>query len=76
VRAALDIVVCGLQQCWEIVFPSFLTTPGQTTIEMAAMLAMIAYKTGSMHHSGTVCSEQCKEDPRPKFALESTIPDS
>jgi hypothetical protein len=51
-------------------------TPGQTTIETAAMLAMIAYKTGNMHHSGTICSEQGKKDPRPKFTLESTIPDS
>jgi predicted secreted protein len=74
--AALDIIVCELQQCWKIVFPSFLMTPSQTTIEMAAMLAMIAYKTGNMHHSRTVCSEQCKEDPRLKFMLESTIPDS
>jgi hypothetical protein len=76
VRAALDIVVCGLQDSWEIVFPMFLMMPSQTTIETAAMLAMIAYKTGYMHHTGSVCSEQREENFRPQFALESAIPDS
>ena len=76
VRAAFDIVVCGLQESWEIVFPMFLTMPGQTTIETAAVLAMIAYKTSYMHHTGSVCSEQCEENFRLKFALESAIPDS
>jgi len=56
VGAALYSVVCRLQECWEIVFPMFLTMPSQTTIETAAMLAMIAHKASYMHHSRTVSS--------------------
>jgi len=76
VGAALHSVVCRLQECWEIVFPMFLTMPSQTTIETAAMLAMIAYKAGYMHHSRTICSQQSKENLRSQFALESAIPDA
>jgi hypothetical protein len=52
-----------------------LTMPSQTTIETAAMFAMIAHKTGYMHHTGSICSEQHKEDFRLKFTLKSAIPD-
>ena len=75
VGTALHSVVCGLQECWEIVFPMFLTMPSQTTIEMAAMLAIIAHKAGYMHHSRTISSQQSKENLRSQFTLESAILD-
>lgn len=54
--------------------PVFLMTPGQTTIKAAAMLAMIAYKSSNVHDTRTICSEQCKENLRLKFALKGSIP--
>ena len=74
-RTALNTVAYGLQKCWEIVLPMFFMMPGQTTIKMAAVLAMIAHQASYMHHTRSICSEQRKENFRPKFALESAIPD-
>jgi hypothetical protein len=50
------IIVVRLQESWEIVLPMLLTTPFHSTIETAAMLAMIAHKPSDVHHTWSVSS--------------------
>jgi hypothetical protein len=40
------------------------------------MLAMIAYHTGDVHHTGTISGYQREENLGLQFALQSRIPDS
>jgi len=68
-------VVVGLQESWKVMLPVLLTTPFHSTIQTAAMLAVIAYKPSDMHHTQSIGSNQCKEYLRSQFALKCSIPD-
>jgi hypothetical protein len=73
--ATTYIVVLRLQESWEIVLPMLLTAPFHSTIETAAMLAMIAHKPGDMHHTWSIGSNQHEEDLGSHFALKLSVPD-
>jgi hypothetical protein len=59
VCTAFDIVICRLQEGGEAMLPLRFSTPGKTTIQAVAMLAMIAHQSSDMHHSRAVRGEQC-----------------
>jgi len=72
---ALYIVVCGLQKCREVVLPCRLTTPLQPTIQIAAVLAMVAHKSSDMHHARSISHEQREEYLGMYVALQASVPD-
>ena len=55
--------------------PLAIVSPREATVKVAAMFAMVSYKTSYMHHARSVCSDQGKEDPRLEFALKRRVPD-
>jgi hypothetical protein len=59
VCTAFDIIICRLQEGREVMLSLRFLMPGKTTIQVAAMLAMIAHQSSDMHHSRAVHSEQC-----------------
>ena len=75
VSAALDIVVCRPQKHREVVLPCRLTVPLQPAVQMAAMLAMVAYKASDVHHPRSISHEQCEEYLGMYVMLQGSIPD-
>jgi hypothetical protein len=73
--AIMYSIVCGLQESWKVVLPMLLTTPFHSTIKMAAMLAIIAYKPSDVHHTWPISSNQHEEDLGSHFTLKHSIPD-
>jgi hypothetical protein len=47
----------------------------QPTIQMAAVLAMVAHKSSDMHHARSISHEQHKEYLGMYVALQGSVPD-
>ncbi len=59
--ATFDTIVGWLQECGEILLSINFTMPRHATVEVAAMLAMVAYKTCNMHHTRAISCHQYEE---------------
>ncbi len=73
--AAFDVIVVWLEKHGEIVLFLSFVTPRQATVEMAAVLAVVPYKTSDVHHARSVRSDEGKKDPRFHFVLKHRVPD-
>jgi hypothetical protein len=60
-HATFDAVVGQLQECGEILLSMNFMMPRHATVEAAAMLAMVAYKTCNMHHTRAISCHQHEE---------------
>ena len=68
-------VVCRLQKSWEVMLSMLLMMPFHSTIQLAAMLAMIAHEPSDVHHTRPISSNQHEEDLGSIFALKCSVPD-
>jgi hypothetical protein len=74
-HAAVHVVVAWPQKHRAIMSTLVFTLSRHTTVELAAMLSMVAHKACDVHHSRSICSEQSKEDAGAHFALKCQVPD-